>query len=401
MNLMRLHFTTKKLFFIFLLFVFLLVCFLWIKENRVFASSNPYTEEQRDLLFRFGITAPLGINGYDLDAIHALTFLDWGKENLSVPDGVEYIHVLKMRFVPVSEDTANGELDEAAYQLFVEDLPDLVNRNLGSVWIIGNEPDRKEVQDDLTPEIYAERFFEVATIIKQNDSSAKIGFGSIVQPTPIRIRYLEKSLDKLHELALPDQNPMDLIDIWSIHAFILSEVGTWGASIPPGFDCNIEDCSDSVLITDFSDTYSIETFIERIKQFRTWLKQQNEDDKPLWITEYGSLFYYWEVVCSENVNYDCNEPYNGWPTEQDTINYMISTFNFLMAGKDDATGFSLDDHKLVQRWYWYSLNDHLNSFGGSLYDPDNNKQITKLGIAYKNYIELLIGPKTYLPIIQK
>jgi len=35
-------------------------------------------------------------------------------------------------------------------------LPSLVSQNPGAVWIIGNEPDRKDVQDDLTPEKYAE-----------------------------------------------------------------------------------------------------------------------------------------------------------------------------------------------------------------------------------------------------
>ena len=110
-----------------------------------------------------------------------------------------------MRFVTVREDNHTGDLDEVAYQQFKTELPDLIQRNLGAVWIIGNEPDRKEYQDDLTPEKYAERFYEVATIIKATDPTALVGFGSIVQPTPIRIRYLERSLERLLELAQPNE----------------------------------------------------------------------------------------------------------------------------------------------------------------------------------------------------
>jgi hypothetical protein len=306
-----------------------------------------------------------------------------------------------MRFVKVENDNANGDLDEAAYQQFLTGLPDLIMRNLGSVWLIGNEPDRKKYQDDLTPEKYAERFFEVATIIKNFDPNAKIGFGSVVQPTPIRIRYLEKSLARLSELAGNRETALSMIDIWSIHAFILTEIGTWGADIPPGFDCDVISCDDAILITDYSDTYSIDIFIDRIQYFRNWLNSIGQREKPLWITEYGSLFYYWEVLCSINSGYDCQNPDNGWPTELDTIEFMVDTFNFLLQSKDENLGNPNDEDKLVQRWYWYSLNDRLDSFGGSLFDPENDKQITELGKAYKRYIEFLIFPKTYLPIIFK
>jgi len=221
------------------------------------AATLQYTEEQYDTLIRFGITAPLGVVGYDLSEIHALTYLDWAKESSTVPDGVEYIHVLKMRFIEASKDPT-GSIDDSLFQQFLLDLPNLIRRNPSAVWLIGNEPDRKEVQDDLTPEKYAKRFFETATIIKATDPKALVGFGSIVQPTPIRIRYLKRSLDKLTELANPDDNPIDLIDIWTIHNFILNEEeysiidpDYWGADIPPGFVCP-DDCYDAYIVNNLS-----------------------------------------------------------------------------------------------------------------------------------------------------
>ncbi len=40
-------------------------------------------------------------------------------------------------------------------------------------------------------EVYAARYYEIATTIRALDPSAKLVFGSIVQPTPIRLHYLD------------------------------------------------------------------------------------------------------------------------------------------------------------------------------------------------------------------
>lgn len=368
---------------------------------------EPYYEP----IDRFGITAPLGVVGYDLSEIHATSYLDWGKESSSIPEEIEYIHVLKMRF------DSDDNIDETKYLQFKNGLPNLISGNLGDVWIIGNEPDRKDMQDDLTPEKYAERFYEVAKIIRNTDSTAKIGFGSIVQPTSIRIRYLKRSLERLHSIAEENENPMDLIDIWTIHAFILNEnyvEGSWGADVPPGFDCS-DDCYDIFIIDDYnySQTYSIDIFIERIEEFRLWMNSIGERDKPLWITEFGSLFPAWEDAVCYGYQDECQDPTSPneeWPTIDDNIQFMLDSFNFLLNATNENIGLEIDNHKLVQRWYWYSLNGYVKvypsseekfSYGGSLYDPDNNKQITKQGLAYKQFIEFLLNPKVYLPLVTK
>jgi hypothetical protein len=79
-----------------------------------------------------------------------------------------------------------------------------------------------------------------------------------------------------------------LIDFWSIQSFILNEQENgWGTGIPPGFE---NDHADAVIITNFADTYSIDIFRERLIAFRGWMAGISERGKPLWITEYGSLF---------------------------------------------------------------------------------------------------------------
>lgn len=375
--------------FIFVVLLILTIILLTQFKDKVSATSIEPSQEQ---ILRFGITLPDLTGDYvDLvNQINAKAVLDWRTDDNNEwnEDNIDYLHVIRVSDAAYNDGT------------ILDSLAELIQSNLGEVWIIGNEPDR-DIQDGVTPEVYAQRYYEIAIRIRHLDPTAKIGFGSVVQPTPIRIRYLERALNHLTYLSCGNrQAALDLIDIWSIHAFILNEVGSWGASIPVGLKCP-EECIDAVFIEDYSDTYSIEIFSERILDFRNWMASIGEREKPLWITEYGSLFPDWEIRCKYDPYPDCSNPINGWPTQEDNIEYMINTFDFLLQSSTSLIGMPDDGNKLVQRWYWYSLNDHLYSFGGSLFDPDNNKEITNQGIAYKNYIELLIGPKIFLPIVRK
>ena len=57
--------------------------------------------------------------------------------------------------------------------------------------------------------------------------------------------------------------------------------------MPPGFEW---DHGDEIEIKDYADTYSIEIFQQRVNAMRDWMADIGERNKPLWITEYGSLF---------------------------------------------------------------------------------------------------------------
>lgn len=332
---------------------------------------------------RFGITAPLGFAGYDLESINVRAALDWNKDStFPLPPEIEYIHVLRVR-----NDLYDGVLAS---------LPILIPANPGEVWIIGNEPDTTyEVQDNVYAEVYAARYYEIATIIRALDPSAKLVFGNIVQPTPIRLHYLDFALNELDALSGSRESSLALIDIWSIHAFILNESGGWGTGVPLGYEELQPDSPDywgePLVITDLSETYSIDMFMDFVVDFRDWMNSKGEQNKPLWITEYGSLLPPRDPP-------DYIPP--GWPTTQDTINYMTDTFDFLLSETDSSTGFPADNDHLVQRWFWYSLNDHLDSFGGSLFNPDN-KEITLVGEAFRDYTDRLIPRIVFLPIVKR
>jgi hypothetical protein len=324
---------------------------------------------------RFGITSPSGSEGYAIDSLGVGSYLDWtaGSDPVLPPD-VEYIQVLRLRDDLYAHDREN--------------LPAWLARRPGSVWVIGNEPDTTYGgQDELLAEVYADRYYELARIIRKLDPSAKLAFGSIVQPTPLRMRYLARAWDRLVSDAGGVRNASLLIDIWSIHSFILNEdPGKWGTGIPLGFE---GDYSDAVIITDFSDTYNIEIFKQRIIAFRSWMAEKGERDKPLWITEYGSLFP--PIDPPGGPDY-----YN--ISDEDTTSFMLDTFIFMLGAEDDQAGMPADSNHLVQRWFWYSLNEHRYVFGGSLFDPDNAKLPTWVGNHFINFQAGNLMPVDLLPL---
>jgi len=169
---------------------------------------------------RFGLTVANSLIGIDMTSLRAGAFLDWGEIPPNIPAGMEYIHVLRVgetcdRLVYVEDPVTKIwhwvwlKVDCASltppqktpYQTTLDlitppnpTLKSIIKTYPGGFWIIGNEPDTSygdPPQDDLTAEVYASRFFTIASRIRALDPTAKIGFGSIVQPTPIRLRYLD------------------------------------------------------------------------------------------------------------------------------------------------------------------------------------------------------------------
>lgn len=320
---------------------------------------------------RFGVGVPRAFDENDLSILKVGGYINWGfKNNYSLSGKTDYIRMFRV------SDYQNR------YSIALENVESIVTNNPGSYIIIGNEPDTLyENQDGVEPELYAERYYELATKIRKYDPSAKIGFGTIVQPSPIRIRYLDRAWEKLVSLAGDRLSASRLIDFWTIHSFILNEFpDEWGVGIPPGFEF---DYSDAVHISDLQDTHSIDIFIERIRNFRAWMVENGERNKPLWISEYGSLLPSIDPPTGPNLSN---------VSDEDTAKFMIDTFDYLLNGQDTEIGLPFDQYRLVQRWFWYSLNDLRCKFGGSLYDTDTGK-LTTVGKAFVDYKPKdIIGP---------
>jgi len=259
-------------------------------------------------------------------------------------------------------------------------LADIIAANPGALWLIGNEPDCIH-QDDVLPEDYARAYHDAHAFIKEHDPTARVAVGGIVQPTPLRMQYLDMVLDEyvtLYGEALPT-------DAWHIHSFILREV-TWeaypdtyyGCDIPPGID------ADHGELYNWWDGDRIDIFQQRMAAFRGWMKQRGYRDKPLYITEYGTLLPYYG-----------GDPYvydNGTPDDpSDDIvfdeararDFMYASFDYMLSASDPDLGYPADENRLVQRWLWYSLDDTI-AYGGALFDPFTSNML-QLGHDFGDY----------------
>jgi hypothetical protein len=291
-------------------------------------------------LCRYGVGAPSDIARYPVNQLRVGWYTNWGAaQQPAQPGGIEYLQMIRL---------SQSGRDSYSSTPQGDGLLAIVNAHPGSYWVIGNEPDRRKWQDSLEPAIYARAYHDLYDQIKAADPTARIVAGSIVQPTPIRLQYLDMVLDSYRALY-GQQMP---VDVWNIHAFILNERSCtffpddcWGADVPPGINApegnryRIE------------DNASIEIFKQFVVDFRQWMADRGYRERPLIITEYGVLM---------------PEDY-GFPPSRVNA-YMNATFDYLSTAVG-ATGYSADKGRLVQAWAWYSLADR--NFNGWLYDPQS------------------------------
>lgn len=289
---------------------------------------------------------------YGVNVISNQTFIDhdttplrmgWylnysANRNANQPAGVEFVPVI--RLTQTSETGFTYSPNGAS-------LASAIAANPGARWLIGNEPDRRtSIQDNVEPHIYAAAYHELYYLIKQADPTARIIAGTIVQPTPLRLRYLDMVLNSYHQTfgeAMP-------VDGWSIHNFILPEVSCaydpkkcWGAEIPPGMD----DPFGEIVSMDDHDDFA--RFKERVVRFRQWMKDRGYRETPLYLSEYGILM----------------PPEYGF--EAPRVNaYMTKTFDYLTAATSATLGYPADGNRLVQKWSWYSATDQ--DYNGWLFD---------------------------------
>jgi hypothetical protein len=266
------------------------------------------------------------------------------------PNGAAYAPVINLEQVGESDYTSNpsgSALDSA------------IADNLGADWIIGNEPDRRYYQNDMSPAAYAHAYHDLYYYIKSKDSTARIFAGAIVQPTPLRLQYLDKVLQRYQERYGEDLPA----DGWAIHNFILNERSCakysdpaicWGADIPPGIEA-----TDGLIITtdELQKTADVAFFKEQVVRFRQWMADHGYRNRPLYVSEYGILM---------------PESY-GFPPSL-VNNYMTKTFDFLLTATDDRLGYAADGNRLVQRLAWYSTIDP--AFNGSLFQSTTSDPLT-------------------------
>jgi hypothetical protein len=324
---------------------------------------------------------------YNVGSLHVGWYSDWtyrANPDMPADQDIEYAQLIRVK--GTDPWTPNWtQIQEA------------VEQNLGSLWMIGNEPECPN-QDSVTPEQYADRYHQAYTQIKTWDPTAQIAIGAIVEPTPLRFLWLERAMDAYEQtqgLPMP-------VDVWNIHMQILPE-GSYdgmnpnaGAGIPVGIDPAVEGVAPELY--ELADSVNQDLFKQMVTDFRQWMKDNGQQNRPLTISEMGVLQP--SIYLVEGGS-EAERQERG---DQAIEDFIVDIFDWLIEAQDQEIGYLEDDNLLVQRWLWFSLNgsfwdenDNPRGFNGSLYDYRTQK-LTRFGRA-------LVAPyqiyEVVLPVVSR
>ena len=338
----------------------------------------------------------------DLGAGWYLNFSDQ-KPNVDPGNASAYVPIIRIRerrdqngnflgrwFIK-NGDGFEGTEAEAYIRSRVTQLP-------GSLWLIGNEIDRL-TQDEITPEVYADAFHDIAYWIRNTDPTARIAISGLVEVTPLRLAYLDRIWDaylQKYQAPIP-------VDVWNMHIYIIPEVGTDGvtpsaASIPVGINLAQtsavpkRESGGQASLCAANDVYcfaehdNMDIFEQQIIDMRTWMKNHNQQNKPLILSEYSLL---WPYEVDGNTCF-LQDEYGNCFTPQRVSTFMENSFNKLESLKDPSLGYPLDENRLVQQWMWFSLyTGHPDLAGGAsdlLQLNDSNYSYTLMGATFYDYV---------------
>lgn len=342
--------------------LFFTILLLWLSSATLFAQSCPlYPSPHLRIGVNVTTVGGVSIADYDASRLGAGWYHNYRLQMLPAhPAGI-----LHHQMVRGTRRTSLAEIEK----LFPMLKRSIIN-NPGQLWLVVNEGDRYG-QDQLTPQQYADFYYQIYHFIKARDPSSRLFVGGIVQPTPIRLRYLDQVLTayaQRYGAPLP-------MDGWHIHNFILPENCGWGAGLPPGLEEYLHEgapCPPSL------DTHGdLDLFKQQVRAFRTWMNNRGYRNYPLIISEYG-------IILSK---------YHGYPHAR-VRDYMVGSFDFLLNATDSQTGYPADGNRLVQEFAWFSLNDYefdpqtYQGLNGNLFDYES-RQIMPLGLDFENYVKAI------------
>jgi hypothetical protein len=307
----------------------------------------------------------LPVQTFDLAGLRSGWYVDYYAPGAAHAEGMDYAIVISMR----QEGDDGYRLDRPW-----DKIDALILANPGAIWLVGNEPDRVDVQDDMMPRAYAAGYHDLYYYIKARDPSAQVVAGSIVQATPLRLQYLDLVLDAYRNRY---GEPLPA-DGWSIHGYLLNERSCaafpqdcWGAGIPRGITAT------EGLVLGYGDAARIDLFIDQVVRFRRWMAANGYRSRPFYVTEFGVLM----------------PPSLGYPPQ--VVNrFMREAFDYMLGAQDAQLGYGPDGNRLVQRIAWYAT--VAPQANGALFEGLNaNKPISppyglsEIGLAYQAYARAL------------
>jgi hypothetical protein len=146
------------------------------------------------------------------------------------------------------------------------------------------------------------------------------------------------------------------------------------ASLPGGrFEDN--DPLRATIVVSVDDHDNIDLIKQQIRDFRQWMFDRGQRDKPLINTEYG-------ILMTEDLGFD-------YPRVR---TFMLDSFDTFLNDLDDpALGYPADDNRLLQEWFWFAL--AVNDFEGRIVHTglfDSNTRVIKpLGTDFGSFVQPL------------
>jgi hypothetical protein len=337
------------------------------------------------LMYRLGFggtSAPVNAYG-EVASLRTGWYLDWAVQRAPArPYGMEYAQMVRVHqkltcplFSANAHDRSRCPYAQPLDYVVMpslETIREAARANPGSLWLIGNEMDRRDWpgggQDEMLPETYAVAYHDLHTFIKAVDPSARLAIGGVIQPTPLRLEYLSK-IWATYQARYHTDMP---VDVWNVHNFIMKEyLNGDGASIPPGSTADRGVVYPAEVGGDGTHV-SMAIFDQQIRAFRAWMRDRGQQQKPLIVSEYGVLYHHIPEA----------------DTPEEVRSFMLATFDYFLNTRDCSLGYGADDCRLVQRWIWYSLDDSGMYSGfnpyAALFDPIT-KKITNSGMAFRDW----------------
>ncbi|HUS16735.1 MAG TPA: glycosyl hydrolase [Chloroflexia bacterium] len=200
-------------------------------------------------------------------------------------------------------------------------LSSLITANPGHWWMIGNEPNDPN-QDNQSAAAYTRYYVHTAAIIKAADRTAGILPAGIADADPkwaaaFQAEYLRQT-----------GAPLD-VDAWNIHCYLL----------------------------DTDDPYDFFEFKRRVLRFRAWMEAEGQGEKPLVLSEFGVLY---GAGC-------CNRPLD---SSGAGLSFMRQALPWL-----EASG-------AVTAWAWFTLDSGDQQFHGNLLSPVLPPNLSDFGALY-------------------
>lgn len=366
---------------------------------------------------QYGLSSLTSLENQWLDYFKA----GWTLNFTTLPRGTTDLNALNSTFTPLvhiyqTKDNDGNYLNSYYTLPTINEIRQIARDYPGKLWFLGNEPDREIVQDDIYPEMYAVGFHDVAKAIKEEDPTALIANAGLIQPTAGRLQYLDIVWDTYISLY---NEPMP-VDVWNMHGYILSEIAPDGgigpARVALGTDpslavvgsdltptsCNLQ--SNPNLHTDniycYAEHDSQPILKQHVINMRTWMKEHGQQNKPLIINEYGSLFTFWDADDPINPTRCFLQDENGECfTEQRVSDHMIASSAMFETFSDPGLGYPADGYRMVQQWLWFTaftdstgessnlLVDNYTEF--AVGDPG---ALTQVGVTFRD----LVAGKTLL-----